>query len=127
MKLVVWIVGVPLLLVAAFFAIANREAVTVSLWPFADPISLPLFAAIVGPLYIGVIIGAIAAWWSGRRARKRARQERRRADGLQRETETLKQRLDALEAAKASARPGDGGIRDLTQASSTAPPAPLLH
>jgi lipopolysaccharide assembly protein A len=124
MKLVVWIVGVPLLLVAVFFAVANRGPVTVSLWPFADPIALPLFAAIVGPLYVGVIIGAIAAWWSGRRARKRARQERRRADALQREAESLKQRLDAHEAAKASTRPGDGASRDLTQAS---PPAPVLH
>jgi uncharacterized integral membrane protein len=97
MKLLFWIVGLPLLLLAAFFAIANRELVTVSLWPFADPIEIPLFAAIVAPLYFGVLIGAVAGWWSGRRARARARAEARRADALERETAKLKSQMEAMD------------------------------
>jgi len=124
MKLVLWIVGLPLVLVAAFFAVANREMVTVSLWPFADPVSVPLFAAIVVPLYVGVVIGGIAAWWSGRRARRRARHEARRADALERDNAALKTRLDVIEAAartQAARQLGDSTPKD------TAPPAPLLH
>src|SRR2546430_1137075 len=87
MKLLFWIIGVPLLLLAAFFAVANRELVTVSLWPVAEPVDIPLFLAIVTPLYLGVIIGVLAGWWSGaRRARVRARAETRRADALEQET-----------------------------------------
>lgn len=124
MKLLVWIVGVPLLLVAAFFAVANRAPVTISLWPLAAPVEVPLFVAIVGALYVGVVVGALAAWWSGRRARKRARREARRADALEREAQNLKMRLDALEAAKLV----DAARRDAAQsAPPPSPPAPLLH
>ncbi len=125
MKLVLWIVGLPLLLVAAFFAVANRAAVTVSLWPFADPIDVPLFAAIVLPLYVGVVIGGLAAWWSGRHARRRARQEARRAAALERDNAALKTRLDVLEAAAAQ-RQADRQLSDSSH-KDTAPPAPLLH
>jgi uncharacterized integral membrane protein len=97
MKLLFWIIGVPLLVIAAFFAVANREFVTVSLWPLAEPMDMPLFVAIVAPLYVGVLLGALAAWWSGRRARSRARAEARRADTLARENAELKQRLQTLE------------------------------
>src|SRR4051812_13451617 len=97
MKLLFWIFGVPLLVIAAFFAVANRELVTVSLWPLAEPMAMPLFIAIVAPLYAGVLIGALAAWWSGRRARSRARSEARRADALERENVDLKQRVATLE------------------------------
>jgi putative membrane protein len=98
MKLLFWIIGVPLLLLAAFFAIANRELVTVSLWPVADPVAIPLFMAIVAPLYLGVMIGGLAGWWSGsRRARARARAEARRAEALERETATLRSQLKALD------------------------------
>jgi len=126
MKLVLWIVGLPLLLVAAFFAVANREMVTVSLWPFADPVQVPLFAAIVVPLYAGVVIGGIAAWWSGRRARRRPRREARRADGLDRDNAALKARLEVIEATAAARRQSE---RQLSEAppKDTAPPAPLLH
>ncbi len=123
MKLVFWIVGVPLLLVAAFFAVANHDTVAISLWPLGDAIAVPLFAAIIIPLYVGVIIGAVAAWLSAHGVRKRARQERRRADALQRETETLKQRLDTLEAARAEPRSVDGGPRN----PALEPPASVLH
>ena len=125
MKLVLWIVGLPLLLVAAFFAVANREPVTVSLWPFADPVQVPLFAAIVIPLYVGVVIGGLAAWWSGRHARRRARHEARRAASLERDNAALKTRLDVLEATAAQ-RPADRQL-SASPPKDTAPPAPLLH
>src|SRR5258708_14046413 len=107
MELLLWIVGVPLLLVAAFFAVANRAPVTISLWPLAEPIEVPLFVAIIGALYVGVVVGVLAGWWSGRGARKRARRETRPADTLEPEAQNLKFRLQALEPAQPPPRATD--------------------
>jgi putative membrane protein len=102
MKLLFWIIGVPLLLLAAFFAIANRELVTVSLWPVADPVEIPLFVAIVAPLYFGVMIGVLAGWWSGaHRARTRRRSETRRAEALEQEVATLRSQLKTFDNSRA--------------------------
>jgi len=95
MKLLFWIVALPLLFIAAFFAIANRETVTIDLWPVAGQISVPLFLALVAALYVGFLFGAVVAWWAGRTARARAREQARRAERLQHEVAELKARLDA--------------------------------
>jgi len=96
MKLLVWIVGLPLLLAAGFFAVANRDTVAVSLWPFAETLQMPLFLAIAAPFYAGFALGAVIAWGASGRARARARETSRRAAELQRENEALKARLDQL-------------------------------
>ena len=59
MKLLIWLVIVPLLVIAALFAISNREPVAVGLWPFFDGVTMPLFAALIGTLYIGFVLGAV--------------------------------------------------------------------
>jgi uncharacterized integral membrane protein len=110
MKLLFWIIGLPLLLAAGFFAVANRETVAVSLWPFAETLQMPLFLAIAAPFYAGFALGAVIAWGASGRARARAREASRRAAELQRENEALKTRLDQLE------------VRTPPAASSAAPP-----
>jgi uncharacterized integral membrane protein len=101
MRVTFWIVGVPLLLVGAFFAVANRELVSVDLWPLTGQIRLPLFAALVGALYLGFILGAAVAWWAGRGARGRGRDARRRLAVLAEENAKLQAQL-------AAAKPPDG-------------------
>lgn len=96
MKILIWLIVLPVVLVAAFFAIANRDVVTVDLWPFWQAVSLPLFAALAGALYFGILIGALIGWWGGRHARARARAEHRRAEILTQENAALQTRLDQL-------------------------------
>lgn len=102
MRPIFWIVGVPLLLVGAFFAIANRDFVTVELWPIAGRVTLPLFAALVGALYTGFLIGAVIAWWSGRRGRRALRETKRRIAELEAETARLQHRIDQQAATATS-------------------------
>ena len=104
MKLLFWIVGVPLLLIAAFFAIANRESVAVSLWPLSDTLQVPLFIAIVAPLYLGFVLGALATWFAGSRVRAKAREATRRASSLEQENAALRSRLDQAAPGQAVAR-----------------------
>ena len=74
-----WLVVLPIALVAVVLAVANRTPVTISLDPFGrmmSPLSItvPLFAAILLSMIVGVVIGGAAVWWKQGRYRKRARQ-----------------------------------------------------
>jgi uncharacterized integral membrane protein len=66
-KIITAIIVVPLAAVIVAFAVANRQAVTVSFDPFgaappAYAVTLPLFAIVFVLLIVGVIVGGIAAW-----------------------------------------------------------------
>ena len=113
MKLLFWIVGLPLLLMAGFFAVANRETVTVSLWPLAESLQMPLFLAIAAPFYLGFALGALLAWGASGRARSRAREAARRVATLQRENDTLKGQVEALQASKSPAVPATAPQRSI--------------
>ncbi|MCT8973287.1 LapA family protein [Microbaculum marinisediminis] len=78
------LVIVPLAVVIVVFSVANRHAVTISLDPFngAEPalsLSLPLFLIVLGTLFIGVVVGGVAAWLSQGKWRQRARLSREEA------------------------------------------------
>ncbi len=105
MRLTFWLAGVPLLLIGAFFAVANREIIAVDLWPLAGRVNVPLFAALVGALYLGFLLGAVVAWWAGRHMRSRARETRRRLMRVESENARLNARVETLASgAVASAR-----------------------
>lgn len=74
MRLIFWLVAVPLLVLTAFFVVSNRGEVSVGLWPLTQGIQLPLWALILACLYLGFLIGAVAAWAAGHRHRARARE-----------------------------------------------------
>lgn len=105
MRLTFWLAGVPLLLIGAFFAVANRENVAVDLWPLAGRINVPLFAALVGALYLGFLLGAAVAWWAGRHLRSRARETRRRLTRLEAENARLNTRVATLAPGPAAGPP----------------------
>jgi uncharacterized integral membrane protein len=93
-KIATWIILVPLAALIIVFAVANRQAVTLSFDPFssANPAyaaTLPLFAIIFAVLILGVIIGGIAAWTGQRKWRRVAR----RLDG---EMRALHEEMDAV-------------------------------
>jgi uncharacterized integral membrane protein len=96
MKVLFWIIVIPLLFIAGFFAVANRELVVVDLWPLFTKVSVPLYLALIGTLTVGFLLGAAVAWWGGRAARIRGRQATRRADALARERDALRAEVDTL-------------------------------
>jgi uncharacterized integral membrane protein len=85
MKLVFWIVVVPVAVVVALFAVSNREAVTLGLWPLPFELDLPLYLAILSALLIGFISGAAAVWIAGRRRRRENRRRGHRIAALETE------------------------------------------
>ncbi len=107
MKRFSWILTLPLIAVAAIFAIANREPITLDLWPFEASPRLPLFVILLACLVVGLVVGSLATWLSAAPTRRRARQARRRVAELEREAARLRQERDR--AARAVVPPADVG------------------
>ena len=88
MKRFSWILTLPLIAVAVIFSIANRESVTLDLWPFELTLQLPLFVILLACIAFGLVVGGMATWLSAAPTRRRARQARRRVTELERERVT---------------------------------------
>src|ERR1700687_1280797 len=61
MKLVFWSVVALVAAVLALFAMSNREAVALGLWPLPFELDLPLYLAILAALLIGFMAGGLVA------------------------------------------------------------------
>lgn len=91
-KRVSYIVTIPLALLAAVFAVANRQSATLDLWPLGISVNLPTYLIVLGALALGFFAGAFVAWTSsGVKRRRRLRESRHQADDLRREVARLKQ------------------------------------
>lgn len=116
MKRFSWILTLPLIVVAVIFAIANREPITLDLWPLEASPRLPLFVILLACVGFGVAVGGLATWLSAAPARQRARQARRRVAELEREqmqaaeARPRQERDRAVGAVADSAQPGRPGL-----------------
>ncbi len=107
-RILAYLTGIPVALVLAAFALANRQWITVSLDPItpADPwmaVDMPLWALLFAGIFIGLLAGGFTAWLKQGKWRKKARlavydleEERTRARKLERKLEeTAKTALPA--------------------------------
>jgi len=96
-KVLTAIVVIPLLIIVVGFAVANRQAVTISFDPFsaAQPayaVTLPLFVVIFILVTLGVIVGGIAAWLRQNSWRRAARRLDAEVRALHDEIDTMRTR-----------------------------------
>ena len=82
MRLLFWIVGLPVAVVLIAFAVANRHFVRVSLDPLSQQepwlsMSVPLWAVLFFGIFCGLVVGWIGAWFKQRKWRRAARQASR--------------------------------------------------
>ncbi len=101
-KIVTAIIVIPLAIVIVAFAVANRQAVTVSFDPFSSAApayaaTVPLFVIIFIALIAGVLVGGVAAWIGQAKWRRGARR-------LDDEVRRLRSEVDTIEA-RMMARP----------------------
>jgi len=109
-----WILTLPLIAVAVIFSIANRESVTLDLWPFELSLQLPLFVILLACIAFGLVVGGMATWLSAAPARRRARQARRRMAELE-------HAVNAGAASAAAAATADNGQPALPSPAAGAP------
>lgn len=89
------LVLVPVALIVVLFSVANRAPVRVSFDPIsrdapAFAFDLPLFAVILAAIAVGILIGGFASWLAQGRHRKAARINRREAEKLRNEAQSLR-------------------------------------
>jgi uncharacterized integral membrane protein len=110
-KIVTAVIVIPLVVIVVAFAVANRQAVTVSFDPLssASPAyaaTLPLFVLIFVLLIVGVLIGGLAAWLGQSKWRRSTRKLDAEMRALRDEMDTIRRRFGTTEAAPpASAAP----------------------
>jgi uncharacterized integral membrane protein len=92
-----WLVTALVGLVLVVFAVANRDPITLNLWPLPITLETRVFIAVLLPLVVGFLMGEAAAWVSGRHRRRQARHAARRVDELER---TVAAKPSAKEGAK---------------------------
>ncbi|MEQ8665028.1 MAG: LapA family protein [Rhodospirillales bacterium] len=97
MKLLTWIILLPLAALIIVFAVVNRELTTINLWPLPFVIDLPLFSVIFGGALVGIVWGGIAAWSAAGPTRQKARERAREVHDLSDENRRLKGRVEELE------------------------------
>lgn len=97
MKFIFWIVVFVIGVIVIAFSVANREVVTVDLWPSPYSIDLPVFGVALVTLFIGFIWGGIIAWIYGGKTRQRVRNLYRRTESDKREMAILRKKLAKLE------------------------------
>jgi uncharacterized integral membrane protein len=84
-RLFSWLIGFPLAVVAALFAVSNKGAATFALWPLPFTLEAPLYLATLIALVAGFIVGGFIAWAGQGGARRRARRLSDRVYNLERE------------------------------------------
>lgn len=104
------LIVLPLAVILIVFAVANRQAVQISLDPIASDapwfaVSMPLFVALFLALILGVVIGGIATWFTQSAYRKEARENRVQATKLARERDVQKEQLNKLSGTRALPSP----------------------
>lgn len=109
MRLLTWIIMVPVALAVISFAVNNRDAVGIDLWPAPFMLEVPVFAIVLVSVVLGMMIGAVIAWFGGGKSRGRARANARRAASAEREAAVLRERAtgaDAADQSETKALPG---------------------
>jgi putative membrane protein len=105
MKLFFWLLLPVFTVLLAVFAVSNREAVDIGLWPLVHVIELPLYLIVLLTLLVGFIVGEVAAWIAGRHWRREVRRRGRRIEALERELAATQQHLDERAAPAVPALP----------------------
>jgi len=103
-----WIIAVPVAFIVIAFAIANRTPVGVHFDPLPYELDIPLWAAVIGALAVGFLLGALIRWLFDHRWRAEARKGKRHVRALEREISSLRQRLNS-----APAGAGEAGNTDV--------------
>jgi len=106
-KLVHFLVALPLALVLIDFAWSNKDPVSLGLYPFVEGERLPLGAVVPIALGIGFCAGELVAWINGGRWRREARRRARRIEALERELAQTQAQLPSAPGLPTPRRPRD--------------------
>lgn len=99
--------AIPFGFVVIAFAIANRGQVEVSLDPLPFVFAAPLYLVAMAGLAVGFAVGAVAAWFAGHGARRKARLGKARIAALEGELSKARAETSTPARPEAARLPAD--------------------
>jgi uncharacterized integral membrane protein len=117
-KLLGWVIAIPVGLIVIAFAVANRETVEVRFDPLPYAVEIPIYAVALGAIIFGFLVGALIRWLFDYKWRHLARLRGRRIRALESENDRLRERLERDLDTGFAAEPLSGAAA----ASTTLPP-----
>jgi uncharacterized integral membrane protein len=91
MRRFAWIVTLPIIAIVALFAVDNRQAIELNLWPLPWALPpVPLFLLTLLLILFGFVFGVLVMWFTGARQRRQLRQAKRDLDEARMELHTLR-------------------------------------
>ena len=99
MRLLLWIIGLPVAAAVIAFAARNRGPIPLDLGPFDYAPEPPVFAVVLGSLIAGFVLGGLVSWISSASRHRRARATARRLEAAERELARLRAKVATLEDA----------------------------
>ncbi|MGB0670304.1 MAG: lipopolysaccharide assembly protein LapA domain-containing protein [Rhodospirillales bacterium] len=93
MRLLTWLIVLPLGAVMAALGVANRGDVTLNLDPVPLTVQVPLFLLVAAAILVGFLWGAFVVWLGGGRHRRAARIRQHSVEIAERELRGAKERL----------------------------------
>lgn len=94
MRILYWLGAALGAAVLVLFSVSNREGAALAFWPLPFALDAPVYLIVLVSLFVGFVVGEVAAWIGGGGRRRRARQYRRRIAALERELSATQARLD---------------------------------
>jgi uncharacterized integral membrane protein len=107
-KLIHWLVTLPLAVIIVLFAVSNRDGVIVTFWPIPLAIEAPLYLIVLLALFAGFLGGELVAWINGRHHRRHSRRRARRIEELERELGATQAKLPKSEPTRLPVAMGAG-------------------
>ena len=110
-RLLRWIIGAPIIIIVMFFAVANRQWVTLSLDPInetnpAYSLDMPVWLLVFFGIFIGIIVGWFYCWRAQGKWRKLARDRQAEITRLRNELMVNTQGPAKVEAQMLAPLPG---------------------
>ena len=115
MRIIFWIVTIPALAIAGAFAATNHQPLTLRLWPLPFEAVVPVYAAVLGAFFLGLLLSALWFWTAGLRGRLARRRQARHEHALARETARLRRELAASRQTAPDAAQPDTAQTDTAQ------------
>ena len=97
MRLLTWLIALPVALAIIAFAVANRGPTTISLSPLPFEIDTPIWAVAVGAVLFGLIVGSLIRWLLDHKARATSVDRARKIRLAEKEINVLKKKLTETE------------------------------
>lgn len=94
--LLAWLLTLPLIVAAVFFALYHQQDVAITYSPFNDPATLPLYIPVLGAVAIGFVLGCLMTWAASSRQRKVIREQKKKIKTLEKQIDVANTNVQAV-------------------------------